>query len=76
MTKSNLVEGKGFNFSLPLPVTDGTQGRNLVAGTEAEAMRNAPCWLVLQGLLNLLFYATQYQLPKGGTVPCHMDLPT
>jgi hypothetical protein len=36
-----------------------TQGRNLEAGADAEAMENAAYWLASPGLLSLLSYRTQ-----------------
>ena len=43
------------------------QGRNLEAGTEAEAM-GAASWLTLYGLISLLLYRSQEHQPTlGGT---------
>ena len=37
-------------------ITGGTQGRDLKAGTDAEAMRVAAYWLIPRGLFMLLSY--------------------
>jgi len=49
-----------LSLPYPLSITEGAQdrnsrqGRNLVAGTDAEAMEGAAYWLVSHGLLSLL----------------------
>ena len=40
-------------------IAEGSQGRDLVAGADAEAMEGAACWLAPHGLLNLLSCRTQ-----------------
>ena len=51
----------------------GNQGKhteqNLEAGTDAEAVKDVAFWLIPQGLLNLLSYATNDQLPRGDANP-------
>lgn len=41
-----------------------TQGRNLEAGADAEAMEE---WLALRGLLKLISYSTLDYQPRSGT---------
>jgi hypothetical protein len=43
-----------------------TQGRNLEAGADAEAVEGAAYWLASPGLLSLLSYRTQGYQPRGG----------
>jgi hypothetical protein len=52
----------------------GTEGRNLEAGTDAEAMEDTAYWLVPNGLLTILLLFTQNQLPRDG--PAHNGLGT
>jgi hypothetical protein len=52
-------------------VRAGTQGRNLEAGTEAEAP--ASCWLILHGLLSSFSYTSQDYILRGGRG--HSDFP-
>jgi hypothetical protein len=44
-----------------------TEGSNLEAGADAEAMEGAAYWLASPGLLNLLSYRTQDYQPRDGT---------
>jgi hypothetical protein len=44
-----------------------TQGRNLEAGVDAEAMEDAAYWIAFPGLLSLISYRTQDYQPKDGT---------
>ena len=44
-----------------------TQGRNLEAGADAEAVEGAAYWLASPGLLSLLSYRTQDYQPTNGT---------
>ena len=44
-----------------------TQGRNLEAGADAEAMEDAAYWLASPGLLSLLSYRTQDYQSRDGT---------
>jgi hypothetical protein len=45
-------------FSRKQSLTEGSQGRNLEAGADAEAMEGAAYWLAPHGLLSLLSYRT------------------
>jgi hypothetical protein len=44
-----------------------SQGRNLEAAVDAEAMEGAAYWLASPGLLSLIFYRTQDHQPRDGT---------
>jgi len=44
-----------------------TEGRNLEAGADAEAIEGAAYWLASPGLLSLLSYRTQDYQPREGT---------
>ena len=54
----------------------GSQGRNLEAGTEVEAMRIHAYGLVIHGLLSLLFYSTQEYQPRVGITFSDLGPPT
>ncbi|KAL6032532.1 hypothetical protein STEG23_023306, partial [Scotinomys teguina] len=54
-------------------IRTGTQGRNLEAGTDAEAMEEC-CWLAPGGLLSLISYRNQSHQPRGDIVHMHRDV--
>jgi hypothetical protein len=59
----------------------GTQSKNLVAKTKAEAMEKHcllffSSWPPPPGLLSRLSPTTQIHLPKGGTTLSRLDPPT
>ena len=58
------------------PRNSVTQGKNLEAGTEAEAMEACCLQLAPHGLLSLLSYTTQDSQPRSGTVQSKLGPPT
>ena len=52
------------------------QSRNLEAGADAEAWRDAAHWLAPRGLLSLLSYRTQDHQPRSGTTHNRLAPPT
>ena len=53
-----------------------TQGRNMEAGADAEAMEGAAYWLASPDLLSLLSYRTQDYQPRDGPTHSGLGLPT
>jgi hypothetical protein len=47
-------------------ISEGSQGRNLEAGTETEAREECCYWLALPGLLSYLHTTQAHQVPTVG----------
>jgi hypothetical protein len=75
MTKKQAGENKVYSVysSTLLFSTKESQGRNLEAGADAEAMDGAAYCLASPGLFSLMSYRTQFCQPRDGTT--HKGLP-
>lgn len=74
--KSNLRRKYIWYTYLWSQFIERSQGRNLAAETEAEAMGEHAYWLVPQGFLNFLSYTTQNYLSMSGTLYRELGPPT
>lgn len=75
------MEKKGVYLANSLqPIIKRNQDKNfsgnLEAGTEVRPLRNSIYWLSFHGLLDLLSYTTEAQLPRDGTTSSGQDPPT
>lgn len=58
------------------PRQEGSQGRNLDAGTEAKAMEDMFYWLTLRVTFSLLSHSTQDHMLRCGTAYSGLGAPT
>lgn len=65
-----------FHLKAFMSILQPSQGRNLEAETDPEALEKATYWLVHHGFLSLLSYSTQPHLPRAGTTLSELSLPT
>lgn len=84
MAKSNFGEERAYlpNASILLLIIEGSQDKNSNrAGTRRQELvqrpqRSTTYWLVLHGLLRVLFYRTQDHQPRSGTTHNKLGPPT
>ena len=64
----------GLHF-ISYSIIEGSQGRNLETGADAESMEGAAYWLDPYGLLSLLSYRTWDHQPKEAPPTMSLSLP-
>lgn len=64
-----------FHLTACMSIIQTSEGRNLEAETDPEALEKATHWLVHHGFLSLLSYSTQPHMPRAGTTLSELSLP-